>query len=94
MSENKNFLNTAKNSLIERATFYYLDRRDGLNMSDATDYKDHFRQLAILLYYIDSADSITGIVSLIESNELGSIGIFKEDLEDFLEEVLKETYKK
>lgn len=92
MSEN-NFLNTAKQNLVERATFYYIDRRNDLNVTEA-DYRDHFKQLGNLLFEIDITDSITGVISLIESNEFGQIGLFRDDVEEFLEEVLKDTYRK
>ncbi len=93
MSE-KTLLHAAKNYLIERATFYYLDRRGDLDMKDATDYKDHFRQLAILLYKIDIATKISDYIILIENDELSSVGIFPDEVEDFLEDIMIEFNKK
>lgn len=72
-----------KRNLALRATAVYMDRADDLELT-YIDFRSHFENLGEILLEIRLIENLTQLVAKISSNEFSQIGIFAEDLEDFL----------
>ncbi len=78
-------LNKAKAKLINRTIDMWIDRREDI---DLLDYPDHFSNMGELIARIDSLQSMSALIELIEAGKFNAIALFDDDVEEFLESLI------
>ena len=78
-----NLLSTAKQTLIQVATYIYDDRRSDLD-DTVGSYRSHYGNLGGIIYQIDSYRTLGNILNDIEDGNLEQLGYFSGD--DFVVE--------
>lgn len=77
----------AKQYLIDQATHLYLERRSELPYEE---YEMHFKELGIIIRYIDMINTFSEVISDLETGKFEVIGYFPSDkdmIEDFLNSI-------
>ena len=82
-----NLLSTAKKVLKEQAIELYNNFAEDLPLEKA-EFERHYSNLGAILFYIDSIESFTDLISKLESNFFNEIGYHTDD-EDMLDEFLR-----
>lgn len=80
-------LSKAKQYLIDKATFLYLDRRSELPFDE---YEMHFKDLGSIICAIDQINTFSEVISDLETGKFQVIGYFPSDedmIEDFLNSI-------
>ena len=84
-------LQKAQKVLKEQAIELYNNFADDLPLEKA-EFERHYSNLGAILFYIDSIESFSELISKLESNFFSEIGYHTDD-EDMLEEFLKAIEK-
>jgi hypothetical protein len=74
-------LETAKKKLTNRALEVFMDRKDDLEL---VEWPMHFEHMGELLARIENMKTIAGAVEMVETGQFESIGVFPEEIGDFL----------
>ncbi len=82
-------LETAKTKLTNRTLEVFMDRKDDLELAE---WPMHFEHMGELLARIENMKTIAGVVEMVETGQFESIGVFPEDMEDFLGAMLDTDY--
>ncbi len=74
-------LETAKKKLSNRTLEVFMDRKDDLEI---VEWPMHFEHMGEMLARIENIKTITGAVEMVETGQFESIGVFPEEIGDFL----------